>query len=129
MQVELPGDLRNLPRDRPHRGNGFANPRAGQYDQEHPFHPGRFIHLQLRHLYPGRFGQRWHDSGNTVGSANVAERYEISGDSYAIRAVSTSSVNLSNNLINNFHRARGSDRRVLLRYLARRRRWHSPRHQ
>lgn len=41
-------------------------------------------------------------AGNTVGSSNVAERYEVNGDSYGIRAVSTSTVNLSNNTVNNF---------------------------
>jgi hypothetical protein len=41
-------------------------------------------------------------SGNTVGSSNVAERYEINGDSYGIRVVSTSTVNVSNNTVNNF---------------------------
>jgi hypothetical protein len=40
-------------------------------------------------------------SGNTVGSSNVAERFEISGDSYGIRVSSTSTVNLSNNTVNN----------------------------
>ena len=46
-------------------------------------------------------------TGNTVGSALVAERYEISGDSYGIRVVSTSTVNLSNNTVNNFGTAPG----------------------
>ncbi|MBL0181986.1 MAG: hypothetical protein IPP96_06690 [Chitinophagaceae bacterium] len=41
-------------------------------------------------------------SGNTVGSSNVAERFEINGDSYGIRVASTTSVNLSNNTVNNF---------------------------
>lgn len=41
-------------------------------------------------------------AGNTIGSANVAERFEINGDSYGIRVISTSSVNLSNNTVNNF---------------------------
>lgn len=45
--------------------------------------------------------------GNTIGSANIAERYEISGDSYAIRATSTSTVNIRNNTINNFGTAAG----------------------
>jgi hypothetical protein len=40
-------------------------------------------------------------AGNTVGSSNVAERYEINGDSYGIRVLSTSTVNLSNNTVNN----------------------------
>ncbi|HRI03768.1 MAG TPA: choice-of-anchor Q domain-containing protein, partial [Pyrinomonadaceae bacterium] len=46
-------------------------------------------------------------TGNTVGSSNVAERYEISGDSYGIRAISTTAVNVSNNTINNFTTAAG----------------------
>jgi hypothetical protein len=41
-------------------------------------------------------------TGNQVGSSNVAERYEINGDSYGIRVVSTSTVNVSNNTVNNF---------------------------
>ncbi|HSS22813.1 MAG TPA: DUF4214 domain-containing protein [Pyrinomonadaceae bacterium] len=41
-------------------------------------------------------------TGNQVGSSNAAERYEISGDSYGIRVVSTSTVNVSNNTVNNF---------------------------
>lgn len=41
-------------------------------------------------------------AGNTVGSSNVAERYEVNGDSYGIRVVSTSTVNVSNNTVNNF---------------------------
>ena len=41
-------------------------------------------------------------TGNTVGSSAVAERYEINGDSYGIRVTSTSTVNLSNNIVNNF---------------------------
>ena len=46
-------------------------------------------------------------TGNAVGSSAVAERYEISGDSYGIRVVSTSTVNLSNNIVNNFTTAPG----------------------
>jgi hypothetical protein len=41
-------------------------------------------------------------SGNTIGSSDVAERYEINGNSYGIRVISTSTVNLSNNTVNNF---------------------------
>ncbi|MCX6314316.1 MAG: fibronectin type III domain-containing protein [Sphingobacteriales bacterium] len=46
-------------------------------------------------------------SGNTVGSSNSAERVEISGDCYAMRFISTSTVNVSNNVINNFNTATG----------------------
>lgn len=41
-------------------------------------------------------------TGNTIGSAITAERFEINGDSYGIRVISTSNVNVSNNTINNF---------------------------
>ena len=41
-------------------------------------------------------------TGNTVGSANVAERFEINGDSIGINVSSTTTVNLSNNTVNNF---------------------------
>ncbi len=41
-------------------------------------------------------------SGNTVGSAVVAERFEINGDSTAINVSSAAPVNVSNNVINNF---------------------------
>jgi hypothetical protein len=40
-------------------------------------------------------------AGNTVGSSNVAERFEINGDSYGIRVVSTSTVDVWNNTVNN----------------------------
>ena len=40
--------------------------------------------------------------GNTVGSSDPNQRIEINGDSYGIRITSTSSVNLSNNTVNNF---------------------------
>ena len=40
-------------------------------------------------------------SGNQVGSSNVAERYEFNGDSYGIRVISSSTVNLTNNTVNN----------------------------
>lgn len=46
-------------------------------------------------------------TGNTIGSSNVAERFEVSGDSYGIRVVSTTAVNLSNNTINNMNTAAG----------------------
>jgi hypothetical protein len=41
-------------------------------------------------------------TGNTVGSANVAERFEVNGDSTAISVTSSVPVNISNNVINNF---------------------------
>lgn len=40
-------------------------------------------------------------TGNTIGSSNATERIEINGDSYGIRITSSSTVNLSNNVINN----------------------------
>ncbi len=40
-------------------------------------------------------------NGNTIGSANAAERFEINGDSYGIRVTSNSIANVCNNTINN----------------------------
>lgn len=40
-------------------------------------------------------------TGNIIGSSNVAERIEANGDNVGINVVSTSSVNISNNVINN----------------------------
>jgi uncharacterized repeat protein (TIGR01451 family) len=47
-------------------------------------------------------------TGNTIGSANAAERYEISGDSYGIRVTSTSTVTVRNNTVDNFGTAPGA---------------------
>lgn len=41
-------------------------------------------------------------TGNTVGSSVFAERFEINGDSYGIRVISSSTVNVVNNTVNNF---------------------------
>ncbi|CAN5578055.1 hypothetical protein BH10BAC5_BH10BAC5_20140 [soil metagenome] len=40
-------------------------------------------------------------SGNTVGSSNVAERFQINGDSYGIYLTSTTNCNISNNTVQN----------------------------
>jgi hypothetical protein len=41
-------------------------------------------------------------TGNTIGSSVFAERFEINGDSYGIRVISTSTVNVVNNTVRNF---------------------------
>jgi hypothetical protein len=44
-------------------------------------------------------------TGNTIGSSNVNERFESNGDCYAIRVISTTTANISNNTVNNFRTA------------------------
>jgi hypothetical protein len=44
-------------------------------------------------------------TGNSIGSSNVNERFEANGDCYAIRVISTTTANISNNTVNNFRTA------------------------